>query len=78
MDIRHHKEWIQIGLNILHYRKERRLTQQELADTCGEDGMSRNYIQRIETATSSCSLDTLINIAKALDIPLYKLFEFKE
>ena len=78
MDIRHHKEWIQIGLNILHYRKERRLTQQELADACGEDGMSLNYIQRIETAASSCSLDTLINIAKALDIPLYKLFEFKE
>lgn len=78
MDIRHHKEWIQIGLNILHYRKERRLTQQELADACGEDGMSRNYIQRIETAASSCSLDTLINIANALDIPLYKLFEFKE
>ena len=78
MDIRHHKEWIQIGLNILHYRKEQRLTQQQLSDLCGEEGPSRNYIQRVESGASSCSLDTLMDIAAALNIPLYKLFEFKE
>ena len=37
---------------------------QQLADACGDEGISRNYIQRIETAASSCSLDTLIEIAK--------------
>ena len=78
MDIRHYKEWIQIGLNILHYRKEQRLTQEQLADACGEHGISRNFIQRIETGVSSCSVDTLIDIANALNIPLYKLFEFKD
>ena len=78
MDIRHHNEWIQIGLNILHYRKEQRLTQQDLADLCGEEGPSRNYLQRIESGASSCSLDTLMDIAKALNVPLYKLFVFKE
>ncbi len=78
MDIRHYKQWIQIGLNILHYRKEQRLTQQQLAEACGEEGISRNYIQKIETGVSSCSLDTLIDIANALNIPLYKLFEFKD
>ncbi len=78
MDIRHYKHWIQIGLNILHYRKEQRLTQQQLAEACGEEGISRNYIQKIETGVSSCSLDTLIDIASALNIPLYKLFEFKD
>ena len=78
MDIRHYKEWIQIGLNILHYRKEQRLTQEQLADACGEDGISRNFIKRIETGVSSCSVDTLIDIANALNIPLYKLFEFKD
>ena len=57
MDMRHYKEWVKIGLNILYYRKD---------------------IQRIETGVSSCSLDTLMDIAKALDVPLYKLFEFKE
>ena len=78
MEIRHYKEWVKIGLNILYYRKERRLTQQQLADECGEDGISRAFIQRIETGVSSCSLDTLIDIADALDVPLYKLFVFKE
>ena len=78
MDIRHYNEWVKIGLNILHYRKEQRLTQQQLADACGDEGISRNYIQRIETAASSCSLDTLIEIANALNVPLYKLFEFKD
>ena len=78
LDMRHYKEWIKIGLNSLYYRKEQRLTQQQLADLCGENGVSRAFIQRVETGVSSCSLDTLIDIAAALKIPLYKLFEFKE
>ena len=78
MDMRHYKEWIKIGLNILYYRKEQRLTQQQLADACGEEGISRAFIQRIETGVSSCSVDTLIDIANALNIPLYKLFDFKD
>ena len=77
MDISHYDTWVKIGLNILHYRKEQRLTQAQLAELTG-DGISMQYLQRIETAASSCSLDTLIDIAKALGFPLYKLFEFKE
>ena len=67
--------WLAIGLNILHYRKEQGLTQMQLAEKCE---LSRNHIQRIETAASSCTLDTLIDIAEALNIPLKKLFEFRE
>ena len=67
--------WLAIGLNILHYRKEQGLTQEQLAEKCG---ISRNHMQRIETAACSCALDTLIEIADALKIPLKKLFEFKD
>ena len=67
--------WLAIGLNILHYRKEQGMTQMQLADKAD---ISKNYIQRIETATSSCTLDTLMDIANALNIPLKKLFEFKD
>lgn len=67
--------WLAIGLNILHYRKEQGLTQMQLAEKCDISG---NYLQRIETAASSCTLDTLIDIAEALNIPLKKLFEFKD
>lgn len=66
--------WQQIGLNILHYRKEQGLTQMDLAEKCD---ISRNFMQRIETAACSCTLDTLIDIADALNIPIKKLFEFK-
>lgn len=67
--------WLAIGLNILHYRKEQGLTQIQLAEKCN---ISRTYMQKIETAASSCTLDTLIDIANALNIPLKKLFEFKD
>ena len=78
MDKRHWEEWMLIGLNILHYRKKMQFTQEQLAARCGEDGISTNYMQRIESGVSSCSLDTLIDIANALSIPLCKLFEFKD
>ncbi len=75
MKIRHYDSWVKIGLNILHYRKEQRLTQAQVAEICG---VSTNHIQRIETGAAGCSVDTLIDISNALNIPLHKLFEFKD
>lgn len=66
--------WLAIGLNILYYRKEQGLTQMQLAE---KSNISRTYMQKIETAACSCSLETLIDIADALNIPLVKLFEFR-
>ena len=51
------------------------MTQMQLAENCN---ISRTYMQKIETAACSCTLDTLIDIAEALNIPLKKLFEFKD
>lgn len=67
--------WLAIGLNILHYRKEQGLTQENLAEKCN---VSRNHIQRIETATSGCTVNMLLDISEALNIPLKKLFEFRD
>ena len=75
MKFENYDTWVAIGLNILYYRKEKGLTQMELAEKVN---LSRNHIQRIETATRSCSLDVLMNIARALEIPLKKLFEFRD
>ena len=75
MKIKNYDIWLAIGLNILHYRKEQGLTQLQLAEKCN---ISRNHMQRIETAACSCSLDILIEIANALNIPLKKLFEFRD
>jgi len=75
MDSKNYDIWLGIGLNILHYRKEQGMTQMQLAEKAD---ISKNHMQRIETAACSCTLDTLIDIAEALNIPLKKLFEFKE
>ncbi|MFG6352008.1 MAG: helix-turn-helix domain-containing protein [Oscillospiraceae bacterium] len=75
MQTKHYDIWVKIGLNILHYRKELHLTQDELAETCN---LSRNHVQRFESGAAGCSVDTLIDVAKALNVPLYKLFVFKD
>lgn len=73
--IKHYNVWIKIGLNILYYRKEQRLTQAQLAEACD---VTEQHIQRVETAAAGCSVDTLIDISKALNVPLHKFFEFKD
>ena len=72
MSMKHHDVYVQIGLNILYYRKERGITQDELA---ARTSYSRNHIQKIETAGAYPSVDALLDIAEALNIPVTKLFE---
>jgi putative transcriptional regulator len=72
MDMNHYKTYVQIGLNILYYRKERGMTQADLAERAN---ISRQYAQRIETAVAAPSLDTLLDIADALEVPVQKLFD---
>jgi transcriptional regulator with XRE-family HTH domain len=72
MDSKHYKDYVQIGLNILYYRKERGITQMQLAELTS---FSRNHIQRIETASAVPSVAALLDIAKVLNVPVGKLFE---
>lgn len=55
--------------------RERRLaaglSQEELAERCGVD---RKSISRMETGTFSPRLDSVMNVAEALDVPLSTLF----
>jgi len=74
MDDKHYKKYIQIGLNILHYRKEQGLTQFQLAEMTG---YSRNQIQRVETAAAAPSIAILYDISEALDVPIEKLLEIR-
>ncbi|MBC8571385.1 helix-turn-helix transcriptional regulator [Oscillospiraceae bacterium NSJ-54] len=59
--------------NIKKYRKKRGLTQQGLALRAH---ISKGYLSQIEAKNYKhfCSLDVLMNIADALEIPLFKLF----
>lgn len=70
----HNDEYRKLGLNISYYRKERKLSQMQLADLIN---ISRTHMSRIENNDCAVSLDVIFSIAKALDIPVFKLFEFR-
>jgi len=70
----HEEIYKAIGKNIKNRRVSLGLTQQELAEKIGK---SLNHIGKVEIAFCKPSLPTLIDISKALDIDLYKLFKFK-
>lgn len=69
------QEYKMIGLNIAYYRKMKGLTQLQLAETIN---ISRTHMSNIEAPNmpTSISLDTLFDIADALEIPVTQLLHF--
>ena len=67
----------QIGLKIAYYRKLRGLTQEELAE---QVGLTPAYIGHLEAPNISkaLSLDTLFDIATALDVAPQKFLAFED
>lgn len=65
-----------IGKNIKKYRLEKGLTQRELADKLL---LSESFIAKLESITyQSISIDTLEQIAKALDKNITNFFDEEE
>ncbi|MEY8433272.1 helix-turn-helix transcriptional regulator [Lachnospiraceae bacterium 48-42] len=71
------EKYIRLGLNIAYYRKLKGLTQLQLAEAID---ISRTHMSNIEAPniSTSVSLDTLFEIAEALDIPIHQLFIFRD
>lgn len=67
----------QIGLKIAYYRKLRGLTQEQLAEKLE---LSPAFIGHVEAlnVNKAVSLDTLFDVAAALDVPPYKFLQFDE
>lgn len=63
-----------LGLNIKKMRNARNLTQQQLADKIG---IGLNFMGKIEVAFSKPSLDTIVEIANALNVTVSELTNFK-
>ena len=61
----------EIGKKIKTLRKQKGLTQAELAEKINVDS---KYISRLETGISVASIATMIKISKALDIQLSDIF----
>jgi len=64
MDCRYILDYKNLALRIKGIRKERGLTQEQLAD---KTGLSWNFIAKIETDNATISLQTLVNIANTLE-----------
>lgn len=65
----------QFGLNVVYYRKKKRLSQTQLAELVN---IHRTYVSSIELGKVSVSFDVLFKLAEALDVAPAKLFEFRE
>ena len=76
MMTRREQEYKMIGLNIAYYRKLKGLSQLQLAEA---SGISRTHMSNIEAPNmpTSISLDTLMDIADVLEIPVCSLLTFK-
>lgn len=74
MEREHFEEYKKLGLNIAYYRKEQGLSQIQLAEKID---ISRTHMSRIENNDCAVSLDVIFRIAKVLNIPVAKLFEFR-
>ena len=70
-----HEKYKFLGLNIAYYRKEKGLSQSQLAELVN---ISRTHMSRIETADCAVSLDVVFDICDALCIKPSKLFDFRD
>lgn len=61
-----------LGLNIAYYRKQRGLTQEQLAEKAG---IERSRVSKTEIAWVGTSLDTIFKIADALGVEPYILLK---
>lgn len=75
MQKQQHDKYKYLGLNIAYYRKEKGLSQNQLAELVN---ISRTHMSRIETADCAVSLDVVFDICDVLSIKPSKLFDFRD
>ena len=75
MDAAQIEKYKLLGLNVAYYRRKRKLTQEQLAEMIE---IEPNHMSNIELAKVGTSLDVVFRVADALEIPVHKLFEFRD
>ena len=63
------------GLNVVYYRKRKRLTQMKLAEMVDID---RSHISAIELGNVGVSFDVIFKLCEVLEITPKELFDFRE
>lgn len=62
-----------LGARVRHYRKEKELTIEKLAELVN---LNVSFLGEMERGRKKPSLDTLVTIAKALNVDVYLLLKF--
>lgn len=60
----------ELGLKIRFYRKEKRITQEQLAEICG---FHPTYIGQLERGEKNASIETLYRVSRGLNISMCSL-----
>lgn len=63
------------GLNIVYYRKRKKITQLQLAELVDCD---RSHISAIELGKVGVSFDVIFKLCEVLDVTPKELFDFRE
>ena len=63
------------SLNVVYYRKSKKLTQLQLAECID---ISRSHISAIELGNIGVSFDVLFKMCEVLDITPKQLFDFRD
>lgn len=67
--------YLKLGKQIKILRENAHLTQEKLAE---KSGVSLDYLGKIEVNINKPGLKTLLKISNALNLPIKKLFDFKD
>ena len=63
------------GLNVVYYRKRKRLSQLQLAEFLD---ISRTHISAIELGNVGVSFDVIFRLCEVLEVTPKQLFDFRE
>ena len=75
MKAEYKKYYEQFGLNVVYYRKRRRMTQLQLAELVEID---RSHISAIELGNVGVSFDVIFKLCEVLGITPKELFDFRD
>ena len=75
MDASQKEKYEQLGLNVAYYRRKHKYTQEKLSEIVGID---RTHMGNIEQARAAASLYVIFRLSDALQVPVYKFFEFRD
>ena len=75
MKTRYKRQYEKFGLNVVYYRKQKRLTQLQLAELVDVD---RSHISAIELGNVGVSFDVLFKLCEVLEVTPKEMFDFRE